>query len=343
MKVAKPSLSQMSCHRSTRHRVAEPLVRELVDDQERPADSGGRVGGPGLGLEGEPGTEAGHHAAGALERIRAQLVLQPRRDRRAAQEEVKARVAHDPRQLVGDRDDPRSTVGGALADGEGTGGEEGEVRRHRLGRPPVRRRQSAADPARDRQSVGDDLVLLRHRDPHVHGGLVARMVVGREPPRRHVRLVHGHDLAAVSEPVALTAVRREAGPAAVVDLDREGLARRDGLGRRDAQLVGGAAVEVRAATVDADPAHREQQVEVEPRQGLRRPDPERRPTTEDARGEVVAVADVVVQDVDAAVPVQGEVRVADPGRADAGRLRARAPTRAPRSRSARAPPTPPPA
>ena len=34
-------------------------------------------------------------------------------------------------------------------------------------------------------------------------GLVVRVVVGGEPPRRHVRLVHGHDLAPVGEPVAL--------------------------------------------------------------------------------------------------------------------------------------------
>ena len=70
-----------------------------------------------------------------------------------------------------------------------------------------------------------------------------------------------------------------------------------------------------ALTVDAHRADRQQEVEVEAREVLGGADVQPGPAGEPPRAERVAVADVVVQDVDAAVAVLREVGVADPGRA----------------------------
>ena len=73
--------------------------------------------------------------------------------------------------------------------------------------------------------------------------------------------------------------------------------------------------DVAAPPVDGHRPDRQQEVEVEAGQVLRGPDVEPGPAGEPPGAERVAVVDVVVQHVDAAVAVVREVRVADPRRA----------------------------
>ncbi len=196
------------------------------------------------------------------------------------------------------------------------GSEERQVGSHRLGRPPVGGGLAVAHLAADHPAVGDHLAVAGHGDVDVEGGLVERVVVGREPPRRHVRLVHGDDLVAVGQPVALAGVGDRAGLAAVAHDHREHRARSERRDRRDLQLVRAGLREPRPDTVDLDLVDGQEQVEVEAAQRLGRLDPQPGPARQPTLAEGVAVMDVVVQDVDAAVAVHREVGIADPRGAD---------------------------
>jgi hypothetical protein len=127
-----------------------------------------------------------------------------------------------------------------------------------------------------------------------------------------VRLIHGDDLIRVGQPVRLAGVSKIAGLARVVDPDAELLARDDGGGRGDDQLVPVGPGGVDPDPVDPHQSHREQEVEVERLQVLGGTDREPGPAGEPP-AEAVLVMDFVPQHVDAAVPVAGEVGVTDPG------------------------------
>ena len=253
----------------------------------------------------------------ARERVRPQHVRE-RRDRRAGllgQRLGRLAAEGEVRPLLGHRDVVGDAVAAHRPRLEVTGREEREVGRHRLDRAPVHGRAAVPLPLRDEDAVGDHVLPARHRDPDVERRLVARVVVGREPPGRHVRLVHGDDFVPVGQPVALAV--RDLGPrdAGVLHLDAELRAVGDRRGGPDPELVVAGGAEARALAVDGHRPDRQQEVEVEARQVLGGADVQPGPSGEPARAERVAVADVVVQHVDAAVAVLREVRVADPHRA----------------------------
>ena len=146
MKVAKPSLSQMSDQLLDRDVVAEPLVRELVDDEARGAAADRRVGGPGLVLQREARVEAGRDAADDRERVVAEVLLEAGDDRRGLLHQPHAGRLVALAQLLRDRDEPRQAAVLALLDREVAGGEEREVGHHRLVGAPVPLRRVACRP-----------------------------------------------------------------------------------------------------------------------------------------------------------------------------------------------------
>ena len=156
----------------------------------------------------------------------------------------------------------------------------------------------------------------RHGDPDVERRLVARVVVGREPPGRHVRLVHGDDLVAVGQPVALA-----------LRASRRRVRRRTSRETRNrAPFATGVAGVIRSSwsPVGAEAARAGRPRSPSgPAAGSRgrsatgpgwRVMSSRGPAGEPPGAERVAVADVVVQHVDAAVAVLREVGVPDPHR-----------------------------
>ncbi len=215
------------------------------------------------------------------------------------------------RDLLRHRDVPRQAVAPAPVDDVVTGREEREVGHHRLVGPPAGGRLVAVHLAAAQPSVRDHLLVARHGDADVHERLVPGVVVRREPPRRHVRLVHGHDLVPVGEPVPLALIGDRAGVAGVPDLDEEALAVGDGDSRGDPQLVRVRLREPRLDAVDGHLADRQQEVEVEPREALGGLHREPRRAGQALPAELVGVVDLVADHVDAAVAVEREVRVAD--------------------------------
>ena len=166
------------------------------------------------------------------------------------------------------------------------------------------------------------------------------MVVAGEPPRGHVRLVHGDDLVPRGKPVPLAGVAHRARPAGVPHGHLELLVGRDqGVGG-DLQLVLVGLGERDPGPIDPHFGDAEQEVQVEPAQRLGRLDREGGHAGQAALPEVVAVPHVVGEDVEATVAVEREVGVADaalpsggasvialePGTADAASTRARAGT-----------------
>ena len=225
----------------------------------------------------KPGWSAGGQAAGLAERVVAEPRLQPGDDLGGPLHQLHPVPPHRRRQLLGHGHQPGQAVLRAARDLEAARREEREVRHHRLvGDPAVRHPLARAQVPRDQAAVGDDLLAARHRDRDVDQGLVERVVVGREPPGRHVRLVHGHDLVVARQPVALAAVAVAPGPAGVPDHHVHGLPRlQRGLRRDDELVVLGRLVVDRGAAVHGDPVDRQQEVEVEGRQvlGGAQPDP----------------------------------------------------------------------
>ena len=251
MKVAKPSLSQMSDQLLDRDVVAEPLVRELVDDEARGAAADRRVGGPGLVLQREARVEAGRDAADDRERVVAEVLLEAGDDRRGLLHQPHAGRLVALAQLLRDRDEPRQAAVLALLDREVAGGEEREVGHHRLVGAPVPLRRVLADLAAAQLAVGDDLAAVGDRDLHVDDRLVERVVVGGEPPRRHVRLVHRDDLVLAGQPVALPGVGVPRRVVVVRHHDGVLAAGRERLRRGDPQLVPAVGlVEARLLAVD---------------------------------------------------------------------------------------------
>ena len=188
-------------------------------------------------------------------------------------------------QVARDREVVGQAVGGAVADVEAAGHEEREVGRHRARAPVVRRVVRRAAYA-DQASAGHHLLRLRHGDVEVHPGLVERVVVGREPPRRHVGLVEADRLGARRPPSCSRRPRRR-GP---------GVRRtRPGPGRRCPPRSGGAARSVsswRDGRLKVDRAgrevhrpHRQQEVEVEGAQPLGGAQRERGPAPQPPAGE----------------------------------------------------------
>ena len=279
---------------------------------QQPAHAGG-VRRAGLGLQGEPGVERGHHAAGLGEGEAPEVPAQPVHDSRGALQAVHGGISLPARQVAGDREVVAQPVAGALLDREPPGHEEGEIGGHRTGAPVVRRALGCSSYP-DQAATGHDLVGARDGEVEVHPRLVERMVVRREPPGGHVRLVQGHGLGAVGHPVALAAPRHAPGVTGVRDPDPHRRTRGEWLMRPDHQLVPVRAAERGAAGREVHRAHREQEVEVEGAQLLGGAQRDRRPARDPARGEVVGVVHVVRPDVDAAVAVEWEVRVADAGR-----------------------------
>ena len=215
----------MSRQFSTATRVAEPLVRQLVHDD---AEGAGRR---------SRGTSAG---SGSPARTRGAGRWPARRWSRTGSRRAGSPASRRPPGYAASAASTwRGLALGSCRDtatyhgrpslrpcrtAKSPGREERQVGRHRLARPA-----SASWPGRpwtvrdDAAPVGDHLHRPRHGDVDVHPRPVARVVVGREPPRRHVRLVHRDDLGVVGEPVALAGVRRPAGPAGVLHPDPEPL------------------------------------------------------------------------------------------------------------------------
>ena len=168
-------------------------------------------------------------------------------------------------------------------------------------------------------AVGHHLEVGRGGDHEGVGRLVDRVVVDREPAGRDLGLA-GHDGPVVG--VDEAGLDGEAGAqhqllgdgdAVVADHGGEPAALAQPVGRGDGQLVlgtrpaGGAAVDLDRADGQAD------EVEVEPGQVLGRPGRDGGHPDQAVGGRVIGHLEQVVADVVAAVAVQGEVVVTDPG------------------------------
>ena len=203
----------------------------------------------------------------------------------------------------------------ALLDREVAGGEEREVGHHRLVGAPVPLRRVLADLAAAQLAVGDHLAAVGDPDLHVDHGLVERVVVGGEPPRRHVGLVHRDDLVLAGQPVALPGVgvpRR-----VVVVRHHDGVLAAGGERaiRGDPQLVPAVGlVEAGLVAVDGHLRDVEEEVEGEAGQVLGGGQLERRAAAQPLGVHRVAVGDLVGRHVDAAVAVERPVGIADAGR-----------------------------
>ena len=190
-----------------------------------------------------------------------------------------------------------------------------EVRGHRDGRVPRPRLGGTTAGRALERPVGDDLQVGRHGDVERVGRLVQRVVVGREPGRRSVRLA-GDDEAGLGGQEARDpdrgGIADRLGHAVVADDRRERRAVGDRRLRVDDQLVL-LALELRGRAADRDRTDRQaMQVEVELRERLGRLGRDRGGPAQDAARRVVGDREVVVLDVIPAVPVLGVVRVTEP-------------------------------
>ena len=182
----------------------------------------------------------------------------------------------------------------------------------------------------DQGAVGHRLQALGHGHLDGEGGLVDRVVVGREPGRRHVRLADDHHAVVGVEDagVAQVGVDDDLRNPVVDHLGGERLALVQGPARRDGQLAAVAGPPCRAAVDRERPDGQALEVEVEGGQVLRRPGPDGGDPVEHVGLRRVLDVQVVVPDVVPAVAVQREVRITHPGRARAAtRTRARGSTR----------------
>jgi hypothetical protein len=187
--------------------------------------------------------------------------------------------------------------------------EEGQIGGHRLGRTPPPQCLLAVLLARDLAPVGDGLHSGGCCDRDVHQRLVTWVVVAREPPRRHVRLVDRHHFATVRVPVLLPGVVVSPGPVGVAH-DHRVRAVCSQRGRRcDRQFVSALALEGSLGSIDAHTVDVEEKIEVERRQVLGRLEPDPRGAAQHARVEVVGHLHPVAQRVDPRVAVEGEVGV----------------------------------
>ena len=182
---------------------------------------------------------------------------------------------------------------------------------------------------RDEHAVAQRRDAVGNRDGHVEGGLVLRVVVGREPSRRPLRLAHDEGAVGGRDPALdrLVGVGDDFGHARVAHDHGEVAALPQRRARGDDQLLA-RAPEGRRAPVHQQEADVEAaQVEVEARQGLRGARRDDRRAVELARGPVVVERQAVVGDVVAAVAGKPEERIAEPRRADAAAGRTRRPGR----------------
>jgi hypothetical protein len=174
-------------------------------------------------------------------------------------------------------------------------------------------------PRAHERPVADCLPSSRNGQPKVERGLVARVVVAREPPRGDLRL-------ADSDRASLRGLERRqpAVPAAdrgtaISHPDRGEAPFAQDVARPHDELMRA----LREAGSNAVDAHRSgSQDEVEVQRVHSAPGNQAYPRVagEDARGRLVADADRVVTDVIARVAGVGEVRVAHPGRSATGRV-----------------------
>ena len=310
--------------RGERHRVAEPLVRDLVYDR------GGR-GDPavvGLGLALQRVADLGrpvHDAARCLVGIRPVEVLEEGdhlglgRETLEGEIGIRRRRPGRPRERVDRVVDRRAVGEGALEVGEeGAVGGGRQVGRHRIALAPQPGGLAVARVAAGEGAVGHHRPALGHGDGEVVGGLVEGRVVDRVPAGRALRLVYherpvlgGHP--ALDRPVgigdrlddALVADRHEEGPALAQLV----------LGADD-QLVVPLTRISGAPRVDGDLRDLQErtQVEVEALQVLCGPSEHERAPREHLRGGVIGDLQPVVTHVVAAVAGELEERVARSGR-----------------------------
>ncbi len=195
----------------------------------------------------------------------------------------------------------------------------GQVGGHRLvGLPPPGAGAVAVVLGPAEAAVGHDLEPGRRGQLHVEGGLVAGVVVGREPGGGHVGLAHDHR-AVVGGDEAGAAALDDVGHAVVGDLHGERRVPGQARLRRHRQLAAvarpGRRLVVHLDRADGHPL----EVEVEGREVLQRPGREQRGAGQHVGGGVVGQVEVVLLDLVPAVAVEREVRVADAGRP--GRVR----------------------
>jgi hypothetical protein len=312
---AKPSCSQMSGPPAQGHGVAEPLVRELVDERRLV----GHEREVGLGLALERVADVGRvvdDRAGRVERVRAV---------------ERAEEAHDVGHLVEQRPElrgerrvdrvvDRDVADARLGQREAALGRGGEVGGHRVALVPDPGRASAVGEAPREDAVAHGGDAVGHRDGLVEGRLVPRVVVGGEPARRPLRLTHDEGAVGGRDPALdrLVGVGDDRWHARVAHDHGEVAALPQPVARRDDQLLARAPVGGRAS-VDQQQADVEAaQVEIEARQGLRGARGDDGRAVEPAARAVVVQGQAIVGDVVAAVAGELEERIAEPRRPDVG-------------------------
>ena len=231
-----------------------------------------------------------------------QLVASDRRSRRRSghQERVDCVPEGETVGLVG--------VHVELADGH-----RQEVRNHRLDRVPGPCAGVAGVLLVNQHAIRDGFDARRHRDRDRDGGLVARMVVDREPELRNMRFAD-HDRPVIRRDEARAAEFLQGLRHTVVTRhDRELGTVGDPRRRLDGELL----TLPRRLRADAIYRKRAQphsdEIEVERGQVLGGRGLDRGLADQHVSVRVVADVEVVVLDVIAAVAVEREVRVADPG------------------------------
>ena len=208
---------------------------------------------------------------------------------------------------------PRIAVLGQveLADVDG-----GQVRGHGRRRVPHPCGQAGVALLAHQGAVGHHLEAVGDRDLEPEPGLVAGVVVGREPDGGHMGLA-GHQDPVVGRQPPTPAIDggQRLRDAAVVHDDLDPFAMGDPAARRDLQLTV-APLERRGHAVDGHAVHGQAiEVEVEAGQVPLGPEVDGGQAGEHVGVRVVAQLQVVGADVVAPVAVEGEVRVADPRRA----------------------------
>ena len=304
--------------------VADPLVGQLVhhDGPGVAAVAEEGVGRAALVLQREAGEQRGGHPARGAEGVVAELGLEPADDARAAAHQPHRHGPAGRLQALRDGVEVGQAVRDTALGLEPPGGEEGEVGRHRPVHPPAPGVPAAGGGGGDQVAVADRLLARRDRDGDVEGGLVARVVVGGEPPGRDLRLVGGERLGLGGDPGHDAPAAHVLGRAVVVHRDGEHGAGPDRAGGCHHELVAVGLGRADRGPVDPDRVDGQHQVEVEPRQVLRRARGERRRAGQRPGGQGVAHVDGVVPHVVAAVAVDREVGVPDAGRPGLRRARA---------------------
>ncbi len=239
MNWANPSLSQMSRQPSTETESPNHWWASSWATSPGFGRGGEGVRRPGLVLQREADRQAGDQAAGGAERVRPEHRSSQRGDhvagagRQVHAEPRRADALHR-RDLLGDR----RVVGDAVA--AGRCGPRTSRPRRRPGSVAIgsTARQChvvavAVLLLADEHAVADHVLAPRHGHADVERRLVARVVVGREPPRRHVRLVHRDHLGVVGQPAALAEVALVGRAPGVPDDDAEARPPRSRLLRRD--------------------------------------------------------------------------------------------------------------